>query len=129
MEVNIRCSKSEEVCWNAKAIKAYSDMVNAKEARLAANPDLTIIPGKIACQGCVVNRWGKGTFCTAQLTETQFAADGERLPRPEDAFGSTLQIAGFTMIKPGSGDIITETVAATEKSPQVKHVLRRLFHR
>lgn len=136
MEVNLRCARGEEVCWNVEAIDAYADQVNAKETRLAGNPDLTVIPGKIACQGCVENQWGNGTFCSAQLTETQFAVAGERPPRPEDAFAATSQIPGFKMVKPGSGKMAEGYVAPVEEpapvmeTPQpAKRGLRRLLSR
>lgn len=136
MEVNLRCARGNDDCWNLNAIVAYADQVNAKEARLAGNPDLTVIPGKIACQGCVVNQWGNGTFCSAQLTETQVALAGERPPLPEDAFASTSQIPGFKMVKPGSGKMAEGYVAPVEESAPVmetpqppKRGLRRLFSR
>lgn len=94
----------EMACWNGNAIQEYVDGVNAREERLATNPDLRIIPGRIACTGCVVNQWGNGVMCSAQLTETQFVVLGDkRTLREEDAFSSMSgQIDGFKFVLPGS---------------------------
>lgn len=114
MEINISCTPSEESCWNDKAIRAHVEQVNAKEARLAENPDLTVFPGSIACIGCIQNQWGNGTICSAQLTKTQIAVDGEQPPHQEDAFGSMSQISGFMTVKPGS-EKMSESQASIEE--------------
>jgi hypothetical protein len=92
-------------CWNKNAVDAYLETTKAKEERLAANPDIEVIAGRLSCQGCIVNIHRNGTMCSIQITETQFAVVGERLPSKEDAFVTASSvISGFKMIKPGSGD-------------------------
>lgn len=122
MQVQIRegaFSGGEQIaCWNGDAIQAYADGVNAKEERLAASPDINVTPGTIACNGCVVNQWGNGTMCSAQLTETQFVVIGERSPRDEDAFGSMSEkVDGYEFVKPGSRKVIVESVEPVISEP------------
>lgn len=117
MEVRIDGRDGGIGCWNAEAINAYAADVDATEARLAGTPDLVVIPGKIACQGCVVNAFGRGTFCTAQLTETQVAVRGQRAPLPEAAHREASVIPGYEMIKPGSGAWAEGYEAPAEQAP------------
>jgi hypothetical protein len=103
MEVKLTGARVEGGCWNIEPIGKYTAEVGAREARVADNPDLTILPGRIICSGCVVNEGGNGIFCTAQLTETQVSLVGTRSPLPEDVYVPMSSVPGYKMVKPGSG--------------------------
>ncbi len=117
MQVEIREGGDGVACWNAEAIAAYAAGVNDREQQLrAANPDLVVTPGRISCYGCEVMEYDMGTRCTAMLTKTLYAVDGEVAPRKEDASASLSQIPGLlTRI---DADPSTSEAPAPEPSAQ-----------
>jgi hypothetical protein len=117
MQVEIREGGDGVACWNADSITAYAAGVDEREARLAAaNPDLVVSPGRIFCYGCEVLEYDMGTRCTAILTKTLYAVDGEVAPRKEDASASLSQIPGLlTRI---DADPATREVPAPEPAAQ-----------
>jgi len=97
-------------CWNKEAVLAYADQVNAREAQLArGNPDVVVLPGQLVCYGCEVMDYDYGVKCTASLTLTRYAVEGEIPPRAEDAVGSLAEVAGLRHRAP-------EEIAAQVKS-------------
>lgn len=96
MQVGIKDGGDGVRCWNAQAVTSYADEVNRREHQLAeANPDVTVLPGRLVCYGCEVMEYDYGVKCTATLTLTRYAVEGELEPRAEDAKGSLLEISGF----------------------------------
>ena len=83
-----------------------------------------------------MNQWDNGTFCTAQLTETQFMVVGSS---PSTVGGATpifsTQIPGFEFVKPESGKMaegyvapVEQTVSASQTSKPSRHgFLGKLF--
>jgi hypothetical protein len=132
-------------CWNVVAIQRYADQVNEKESRLSAtNPDLLVMPGLVKCYGCEVMEYDYGVKCTAQLTRTRYAVQGEVQPRAEDAAGSLGDIPGLATRAPAdiaSADspsanvapalsVATEPSSNASKAAQAKRPgLRGLFGR
>lgn len=103
MHVNLRCESTDEACWNMSVIRDYVDDVNRYEDSVTSNPDIKVIPGEIACSGCVEKPDGNGTICSARLTETRVGMTGEPLPGRQVVLVRASQIPGFKMVKPGSG--------------------------
>lgn len=131
MEVDLRCRGGAERCWNEEAIRAYADGVSGREAEVKANnPDVIVEQGRIACQGCVVNQWGNGTLCTANLQPTLYRVRGEEFPRVDDAIVSiSHHVLGYEMVKPGSGRMAKGYVAPeVEESPIGEAVLVAVGH-
>lgn len=94
MRVEIKQGGDGVSCWNAEAIAAYAEAVDAREAALAAaNPDLVITPGLVKCYGCEQLEFDMGFGCTARLTRTLYAVADEVAPRSADAAGSLADIA------------------------------------
>ena len=99
-------------CWNRPAIAAYVDEVNRRESQIAQqNPDVVVLPGRLVCYGCEVMEFDYGIKCTAQLTRTRYAVQGETEPRAEDAAGSLLEIPGLLGRAPS--DVQPEPAAAS----------------
>lgn len=83
-------------CWNREAVTAHVDQVNARETEIAeANPDVVVLPGQLVCYGCEVMDYDYGVKCTASLTRTRYAVQGQLQPRPEDAVGSLSDVVGL----------------------------------
>ena len=96
MRVDIRSGGDGVACWNGDAVRAYAAGVTQCEDRLrSANPDLVVTAGQVKCYGCEVMDHGYGTRCTAVLTHPLYSVEGEIAPRPQDAAGSLLEVAGF----------------------------------
>ena len=86
MLMEIREGGDGVACWNTDAIAAYVTAINDREAALSdANPDLRVTPGRVKCYGCEVLEFDMGTRCTAELTKTLYAVEGEVGPRRADA--------------------------------------------
>ena len=102
-------------CWNAAAVASYADEVNRRERQVAQdNPDVTVLPGRLVCYGCEVMEYDYGVKCTASLTRTRYAVQGEIQPRTEDAKGSLLDIGGFLGRAPGEVETqVKQTQLAT----------------
>jgi hypothetical protein len=93
MRVEIKQGGDGVSCWNAEAIAAYAEAVDAREAALAAaNPDLVVTPGLVKCYGCEQLEFDMGFGCTAKLTRTLYAVADEVAPRSADAAGSLSDI-------------------------------------
>jgi hypothetical protein len=100
-------------CWNKEAVTAYVDQVNAREALVDRNnPDVVVLPGQLICYGCEVMEFDYGVKCTAVLTRTRYAVEGEIPPRPEDAVGSLRDIVGLRSRAP-------EEVVASVAAPSL----------
>ena len=96
MRVEIRSGGDGVACWNGDAVRAYCGRATEREERLrAANPDLVVMEGQVKCYGCEVMEHGYGTRCTAVMTLTMYAVEGEIAPREADAKGSLLDIPGL----------------------------------
>lgn len=101
MRVEIRAGGEGVTCWNEQAIETYADGVNQNEERLRQrNPDLVVIPGRVKCYGCEVQEYHYAMKCTAELTKTLFAVEGEVKPRPADAAGLHREIPGLETTLP-----------------------------
>jgi hypothetical protein len=112
MQVGIKDGGDGVRCWNAAAVRGYADEVNRREQQVTQNnPDVAVLPGKLVCYGCEVMEYDYGVKCTATLTRTRYAVQGEIEPRPEDAKGSLLDIPGFQGRAPA--DIEAEAKVAT----------------
>jgi len=97
-------------CWNKDAVTAHVDQVNAREAQIAReNPNVVVLPGQLVCYGCEVMDFDYGVKCTASLTRTRYAVEGEIQPRSEDAVGSLSDVVGLRHRAP-------EEIAAQVKS-------------
>lgn len=120
-------------CWNVAAIQNYANQINEKESRLSgANPDLLVMPGLIKCYGCEVMEYDYGIKCTATLTRTRYAIEGEIQPRAEDAAGGLGEIPGLQTKAPDG--VVPEpaagaTASGSESSPAKRPGLRGLFGR
>lgn len=100
-------------CWNKDAVSAYADQVNAREAQVARqNPDVVVLPGQLVCYGCEVMDFDYGVKCTATLTRTRYAVEGEIPPRTEDAAGSLSDVVGLRHRAP-------DEIAAQVKSSEL----------
>ena len=96
MHVGIKDGGDGVPCWNRQAVTAYVDEVNRREQQVAErNPDVVVLPGRLVCYGCEVMEFDYGVKCTASLTKTRYAVEGETEPRAEDAAGSLLEIEGL----------------------------------
>ncbi|WP_375424610.1 hypothetical protein [uncultured Friedmanniella sp.] len=112
MQVGIKDGGDGVRCWNVSSVHAYADEVNRREQQVAqSNPDVAVLPGRLVCYGCEVMEYDYGVKCTATLTRTRYAVQGEIEPRLEDAKGSLLDIAGFQGRAPA--DIETAAKAET----------------
>ena len=137
MQVEIRSGGDGVACWNADAIAEYAAAINDRQALLIqTNPDLVVTPGRIHCYGCEVLEFDMGVRCTASLTKTLYAVEGEVRPRKEDASASLSEIPGLlTRIDadPATTDTTesTETadVVADQVEPSRRSGLRGLFGR
>jgi hypothetical protein len=115
MHVGIKDGGDGVPCWNRQAVTAYVDEVNRREQQVAErNPDVVVLPGRLVCYGCEVMEFDYGVRCTATLTKTRFAVDGETAPRAEDAAGSLLEVEGLLSRAP---DELHEQVRNREKAP------------
>ena len=113
MRVETKAGGDGVVCWNVEPIQAYAQQVNEQEIRLARdNPDLVVKPGLLKCYGCEVLEYDYGVRCTAELTRTLYAVEGEIEPRAEDAKRSLADVPGLLTRAP---DDIAE--AAAEQAP------------
>ena len=111
MRVGIKDGGDGVRCWNRDAVMAYADQVNSREAQIAQqNPDVVVLPGRLLCYGCEVMEYDYGIKCTAQLTRTRYAVQGETEPRAEDAVGSLLEVPGLKGRAPSG--VEAEPVAA-----------------
>lgn len=135
MQVGIKDGGDGVRCWNAPAVMGYADEVNRRERQVAQdNPDVAVLPGKLVCYGCEVMEYDYGVKCTATLTRTRYAVQGEIEPRPEDAKGSLLDIAGFQGRAPADieaeAKVATPAAAAPATAPDTRRSgLRGLFNR
>jgi hypothetical protein len=113
MHVGIKDGGDGVRCWNREAVLAYAEQVNRREAQIAQqNPDVVVLPGRLVCYGCEVMEYDYGIKCTASLTRTRYAVQGETEPRAEDAAGSLLEIEGLRSRAPS--DVQPEPVAARQ---------------
>jgi hypothetical protein len=116
MRVGIKDGGDGVRCWNREAVLAYADQVNSREAQIAQqNPDVVVLPGRLVCYGCEVMEYDYGIKCTAQLTRTRYAVEGETEPRAEDAAGSLLEVPGLQGRAPS--DVQPEPAAARQSAP------------
>lgn len=133
MRSEIRQGGDGVACWNERAITAYVAGVDAREAALGeANPDLVVTPGLVKCYGCEVLEFDMGTRCTAELTRSLYAVDGEVGPRPADASASLSEIPGLlTRIDAETTDDQTPEIhpAADTTTPQRRTGLLGLLGR
>ncbi len=144
MRVDIKSGGDGVACWNAEAIAAYEQTITAREsARAEANPDLTVTPARLKCYGCEVMEHGYGTRCTAVMTLTMYAVEGEIAPREADAKGSLLDIPGLVSKIDTPAELESPAPAASaapspgqpgpsgrpEPAPSVRGGLRRLIGR
>jgi len=115
MRVGIKDGGDGVRCWNREAVLAYADQVNSREAQVAQrNPDVVVLPGRLVCYGCEVMEYDYGIKCTAQLTRTRYAVEGETEPRAEDAAGSLLEVPGLQGRAPS--DVQPEPAAARQSA-------------
>ena len=113
MRVGIKDGGDGVRCWNKEPVTAYADQVNAREAQIAReNPDVVVLPGQLVCYGCEVMDFDYGVKCTATLTRTRYAVDGEIPPRSEDAVGSLSDVTGLRHRAP-------DEIAAQVKSSEL----------
>jgi hypothetical protein len=116
MRVGIKDGGDGVRCWNREAVLAYADRVNSRETQIAQhNPDVVVLPGRLVCYGCEVMEYDYGIKCTAQLTRTRYAVQGETEPRAEDAAGSLLEVPGLQSRAPS--DVQPEPAAARQSAP------------
>jgi hypothetical protein len=131
MQVEIREGGDGVACWNVDAITAYVTAINDREAALSeANPDLRVTPGRIKCYGCEALEFDMGTRCTAELTKTLYAVEGEVAPRRADASASLSEIPGL-LTRIDADPTTTQPVAeeASEPPPRRGGLLGRFGRR
>ena len=122
MHVGIKDGGDGVACWNRPAVLAYVDSMNRREQQVTdLNPDVVVLPGRVVCYGCEVMEFDYGVKCTASLTRTRYAVQGETEPRAEDAAGSLLEIDGLRSRAPAEvhqqvRDRETAPVASTPSS-------------
>src|SRR3712207_8630007 len=105
MHVGIKEGGDGVRCWNRQAVLAYADQVNSREVQIAQrNPDVAVLPGRLVCYGCEVMEYDYGIKCTAQLTRTRYAVQGETEPRAEDAVGSLQEVPGLLSRAPARSE-------------------------
>ena len=138
MQVEIRTGGGGVECWNVEAITRFAAEVDERESQLArGNPDLAVLPGRVKCYGCMIQDYGYGIRCSAELTRTRYAVRGEIEPRLQDATTTHLEIPALLTIKPGTEGVATPEAAAASSAPvtQVpatparRSGLRQLFQR
>jgi hypothetical protein len=137
VRVDIRSGGDGVACWNSDAVRAYAARVTQREEQLAAaNPDLVITTGQVKCYGCEVMDHGYGTRCTAVLTHALYSVEGEIAPRPQDAAGSLLEVAGFVSKVETPAEVAGPPPASTRAQDEgttgattVRGGLRRLIGR
>lgn len=137
MRVEIKSGGDGVLCWNVEAVQAYAASVTENESRLGSNnPDLVVQPGRISCYGCEVMEHGYGTKCTARLTKTLYAVEGEIAPRSEDANGSLAEVPGLLTRAPENVDVaptiepvLPEPTSAPSGAAPKRSGLRNLFGR
>lgn len=113
MHVGIKEGGDGVRCWNREAVTAYVDQVNRREAQVAQhNPDVVVLPGRLVCYGCEVMEYDYGIKCTASLTRTRYAVQGETEPRAEDAVGSLAEVEGLRSRAPS--EVQPEPAAARQ---------------
>jgi hypothetical protein len=118
MQVGIKDGGDGVRCWNTAAVMGYADEVNRRERQLAQdNPDVTVLPGRLVCYGCEVMEYDYGVKCTATLTRTRYAVQGEIEPRPDDAKGSLLDIPGFQGRAPSDVEAEAKVATAAAAAP------------
>ena len=119
MRVEIKSGGDGVLCWNVEAIQAYAASVTERESRLGKNnPDLVVQPGRVSCYGCEVMEYDYGTKCTARLTKTRYAVEGEIAPRADDANGSLAEIPGLSTRAPeGVAEASTIEPVVPEPAP------------
>lgn len=114
MHVGIKDGGDGVPCWNRQAVLAHVDEVNRREQQVAErNPDVVVLPGRLVCYGCEVMEFDYGVKCTASLTRTRYAVEGETEPRAEDAAGSLLEVEGLRSRAPAE---LHEQVRDREKT-------------
>jgi hypothetical protein len=114
MHVGIKDGGDGVPCWNREAVMAYADQVNRREQHVAErNPDVVVLSGRLVCYGCEVMEYDYGIKCTASLTRTRYAVEGETEPRTEDAAGSLLEVEGLRNRAPAE---LHEQVRSREKA-------------
>jgi hypothetical protein len=115
MHVAIKDGGDGVPCWNRAAVMAHADAANRREQEVAErNPDVVVLPGRLVCYGCEVMEYDYGIKCTASLTRTRYAVQGETEPRAEDAAGSLLEIEGLLTRAP---DELHEQVRSRDDAP------------
>ena len=131
MQLEIREGGDGVACWNVDAITAYVTAINDREAALSeANPDLRVTPGRIKCYGCEVLEFDMGTRCTAELTKTLYAVEGEVAPRGADASASLSEIPGLlTRIDPDPTPTQPAVEETSEPQPRRGGLLGRFGRR
>lgn len=113
MRVGIKDGGDGVRCWNTEPVTAYAEQVNTREATIAReNPDVVVLPGQLICYGCEVMDFDYGVKCTATLTRTRYAVEGEIPPRTEDAVGSLSDVVGLRHRAP-------DEIAAAVKSSEL----------
>jgi len=118
MRVEIRTGGDGVTCWNQRAITAYAEEINEREAHLRQrNPDLVVLPGRINCYGCEAQEYDYGMKCTAQISKTMFAVPGEIQPRAADAVGWHREVPGLETIRPEDAGT-TRPVAQPDPPPR-----------
>lgn len=114
MHLEIKDGGDGVPCWNRQAVTAHVDEANRREQQVAErNPDVVVLPGRLVCYGCEVMEFDYGIKCTASLTRTRYAVEGETEPRAEDAAGSLLEVEGLRSRAPAE---LHEQVRAREKT-------------
>lgn len=141
MRVEIKSGGDGVLCWNREAIQEHAASVTEHEGRLGRNnPDLVVKPGRISCYGCEVMEYDYGTKCTARLTKTLYAVEGEIAPRADDAKGSLAEIPGLltraperVAVPPTIEPVVPEPATAASGAPggaaPKRTGLRNLFGR
>lgn len=131
MQLEIREGGDGVACWNVDAITAYVAAINDREAALSdANPDLCVTPGRVKCYGCEVLEFDMGTRCTAELTKTLYAVEGEVGPRRADASASLSEILGLlTRIDPDPSNTQPAEEEVSEPQPRRGGLLGRFGRR
>ena len=114
MHLGIKTGGDGVPCWNRQAVTAHVDAANRREQQVAErNPDVVVLPGRLVCYGCEVMEFDYGIKCTASLTRTRYAVEGETEPRAEDAAGSLLEVEGLRSRAPAE---LHEQVRTREKT-------------
>lgn len=100
MITNFECKITGEPCWNVKVLKAYADRVSLVEKDfMAVHLNMTVLAGKLACEGKVVNIFGRGEVCLAWVEPTQVTYFDQQLELP-GMVSAANEIPGFKFVKP-----------------------------